>query len=371
METNLTIELKSTSKRFVTQLRSVALLILSMLGVCLPSTASAGLLDDIGSALKESAKSVAGVVDGAITKAKQQGEVKMSPEEFVRRHEANEAARKGNAKIHDAVVANDLVAFDAELRNRSAINAPNGSGMTPLFLASVFGRVEMVDKLIALRANIDQRDALGYSPLFQSWIALQYATTVGATDYAARLMTIQKKLVDRGATYESANKYGVTAPLFWLLETNSDRAYARGRMEEIPDIGLDDEAVWAGMLNRMNLNRTYDFTGEIFANGSTLLHVAAKGCRVNLVKMLLRNGANGSIRNEAQRPCTQLGLKNDHDNPGTCVGSSLVGRTAAEEALSHAQRTFLVRGAYDSAGALTWTDVSPRCKATYDALTGR
>lgn len=359
-------KLVSISNRLAGLSRSVAFLAMFTLGAGLPNLARAGFFDDIGSALKEGAKSVVGVVDGAISKATQQGDAKMSPQEFVRRHEANDAWRKGNAKIHDAVVANDLAAFDAELRNRNTLNAPNENGMTPLYLASVLARVQMVEKLIALKANINQRDTLGYTPLFQSWVVLQYAAVTAANEYAERLKVIQGKLVARGASYETANNAGVTPPLFWLLDTNRQYSPSRNNIDDIPDMSPGNESVWQSMLSRMNVNRTYEFRGEPFADGSTLLHVAAKGCRANLVRMLLENNADPTVRNQAIRPCRRLGLEYNHDSsPTSCVGSPLVGRTAVEEVIGEHAEYSMREGRFSLSGA------SPRCKATYEALTGR
>lgn len=61
----------------------------------------------------------------------------------------------GNSKLHFAILFNDNVLFDAQIVQEAAsVNTSNKHGQTPLYLAVMYGRKNMVEKLLNLE-NID------------------------------------------------------------------------------------------------------------------------------------------------------------------------------------------------------------------------
>ena len=54
---------------------------------------------------------------------------------------------------------------DLVIRFNAKIDCRNSTGATPLISHTVSGRLEVVKKLVMLKANIDLQDQLGYSAL--------------------------------------------------------------------------------------------------------------------------------------------------------------------------------------------------------------
>jgi ankyrin repeat protein len=66
------------------------------------------------------------------------------------------------SSLHDAARAGDLAQVERLLAQGSAINAPDGTGKTPLMLAAIHGHAAMVGRLLVLGANpsLIDRDGL-------------------------------------------------------------------------------------------------------------------------------------------------------------------------------------------------------------------
>jgi ankyrin repeat protein len=74
-----------------------------------------------------------------------------------------------SAEIHSAVRAGDLPKIQAMLKEKpSLVNSKNSGGATPLLLAASTGHREVVELLLASKADINGRDFDGVTPLHRA-----------------------------------------------------------------------------------------------------------------------------------------------------------------------------------------------------------
>ena len=242
-------------------------------------------------------KSVGGALDRATGKAKAKSQnERISAADWPDYWQDNDAYSKGNLPIHSSILKGDVAMFSREMNNRPNVNAPNTHGMSPLYIASVTGRLEMVKDLLSAKANVEQRDIQGYSPLFQTWIAAQYAHAGQVKEYAPIYEEIIDRLRKAGASFNTAINNGLTPAMWWLMKTDEWSDQKEGKFETTLDAVANDPS-WTSLLSLVEINRKFDLRPGGFANDMTVLHFAAMGCRPNMVTMILKAGGNRGSRN--------------------------------------------------------------------------
>lgn len=242
-------------------------------------------------------KSVGSTLDRAVgkPKSKSQNEI-ISASEWPDYWNDNDVYFKGNLPIHTAILKGDTLAFAREMNNPANRNVPNTQGMSPLYIASVTGQLEMVKTLLSAKANVEQRDIQGYSPLFQTWVAAQYAQAGRVKEYAPIYDEIIERLRKAGASFNTAINNGLTPAMWWLMKTDMWVDQKEGNFETTLDPGASDPS-WTGFLSLIEINRKFDLRPGGFANDMTILHFAALGCRPNMVEMIIKAGGIRSSRN--------------------------------------------------------------------------
>ena len=94
------------------------------------------------------------------------GLVRMStPEEKIR-------LSKLNRQVIRAILNNEQPEFEKVLNENSAMNVSfvSSGKMTPLHTAAAYGRREMCEKLLSMKANVEAKNALGFTPLLSASI---------------------------------------------------------------------------------------------------------------------------------------------------------------------------------------------------------
>ena len=80
------------------------------------------------------------------------------------------------SKVHRAltrsIINNEMGDFDKVLKENSSLNVnfQSSGKMTPLHTAASQGRREMCEKLLAVKANVEAKNALGFTPLLSASI---------------------------------------------------------------------------------------------------------------------------------------------------------------------------------------------------------
>ena len=101
-------------------------------------------------------------------------------------------------QIRDAIMENDLEAVNELIEeNRGIVNIENSARKTPLYIASYFGYIDIVELLVTNGARIDHQDTRG------GWTALCLAASRGH-------LHVVEYLIIQGANVNLKNHYGDT-----------------------------------------------------------------------------------------------------------------------------------------------------------------
>ena len=105
-------------------------------------------------------------------------------------------------QIRDAIMENDLEAVEELIQeNPEIVNIENSAKETPLYIASYFGYIDIVELLITNGARIDHQDTRG------GWTALSLAASRGH-------MHVVEYLIIQGANVNLKNNNGDTALIY-------------------------------------------------------------------------------------------------------------------------------------------------------------
>jgi ankyrin repeat protein len=137
--------------------------------------------------------------------------------------------------LHASIKTNLVLQFRALLnRPQVDVNLVDAHRRTPLHIAAIYGRYDMVLSLLDLGAKSNVRDRFGYTPL-------HYAVNPFKFDLTSSHIMIVTKLLKQGAKASMANKDGIT-PIQWLGKNQHARLITASKaamMYEIAKLLLD------------------------------------------------------------------------------------------------------------------------------------
>lgn len=248
------------------------------------------------------------------------------PPEFLQRSSPN-----GYSKLHFAILFNDIDLFNAQLTERiDLVNVCNVHGHTPLYLAIMHGKEDMVKRLLGL-ANIDLSDETNRTNLLTLAIARGH-------ENIAKLL-IEKGLERDGLQIYMAVEKGQRDVLHMLIEKGVDTAeinYASGRHLKRPlHIAVtrqDREMVEILLRNGADPKTKAKDTGSVLAciadsrelgflefivpllpnlnevdeDGFNLLHYATLKGNAPLVTLLRQSGADLTIQDKNSRTAIDI-----------------------------------------------------------------
>ncbi|WP_265041633.1 ankyrin repeat domain-containing protein [Wolbachia endosymbiont (group B) of Melanostoma mellinum] len=162
--------------------------------------------------------------------------------------DVNARDNRGNTPLHLAVLADKLQVVEKLIERGADINAKNNHGGTPLHWAALNQNVSIVEKLIEKGANVNEKNKYDNVPL-------HYAAFFNGC------LCTAEKLIEKGANVNAKNNDGAT-PLHWAA--------------------LHDNLQVAGLFinKRANVNAKDE-------NGWTPLHTAAARGNLGVVKLIL------------------------------------------------------------------------------------
>ncbi|WP_264719450.1 MULTISPECIES: ankyrin repeat domain-containing protein [unclassified Wolbachia] len=162
--------------------------------------------------------------------------------------DVNARDNRGNTPLHLAVLADKLQVVEKLIERGADINAKNNHGATPLHWAALNQNVSIVEKLIEKGANVNEKNKYDNVPL-------HYAAFFNGC------LGTAEKLIEKGANVNAKNNDGAT-PLHWAA--------------------LHDNLQVAGLFinKRANVNAKDE-------NGWTPLHTAAARGNLGVVKLIL------------------------------------------------------------------------------------
>ncbi|WP_353280593.1 ankyrin repeat domain-containing protein [Wolbachia endosymbiont (group B) of Silvanus unidentatus] len=205
--------------------------------------------------------------------------------------DVNARDNRGNTPLHLAVLADKLQVVEKLIEGGADVNAKNNHGATPLHWAALNQNVNIVEKLIEKGANVNEKNkydnvplhyAAGYGSLSVIEKLIEEGADINAKssngDTPLHLATknshldVLEKLIKEGANVNERNKYG-NIPLHWAA------SYGRlSIVEELINKGADIDA-------KNN-------------NGNTPLHWAVKSSHLEVAKFLISKHADVNAKNK-------------------------------------------------------------------------
>lgn len=167
------------------------------------------------------------------------------------------------------------------------------AGHTLLHVAAAHGQLRLVKELVEVyRADINKPDKQSWSPLHTA----AHHSQIDVFEY----------LVDRGASLYTTTANG-SSPLHYLVRFT--RSSPRGRATQAEAQDVEDRLLEV-------VQKTIDLGADINATnrgGDTPLHLAAARPYFRLIKLLLENKANVSLRNQRGESPVDLAVKEGHE----------------------------------------------------------
>ncbi len=166
--------------------------------------------------------------------------------------------KKGDTPLDDAISSQKTEIAELLLEKGAPVNAIDKDGRTPLYLVAQYGNEHLADLLLAKGANVNAARWDGRTPIF------------GAA--ASNNRAVADWLLSKGAQLDIKDTHANT-PLHVAAQFNNS--------SEVPSWLLD---------HKVDINARND-------KGNTALHLAADTDRLAVAELLLKKGANTSIKN--------------------------------------------------------------------------
>lgn len=191
--------------------------------------------------------------------------------------DVNAKDSEGRTPLHEAAMWGDKDVTLLLLKNGANVNALDNSGKTPIIIAAARNNIEVVKALIDYNADINIADHLDATPL-------HYSSHLGNLE-------ITRLLLDNGADINASGKVGT--PLLVAASCLYDLYYTPNWDE------IESQKI---AVLKILLEKGADINVRN-SEGDTPLHQAAGGGSANIVKFLIENGAEvNALDNKLQTP---------------------------------------------------------------------
>lgn len=185
----------------------------------------------------------------------------------------NKTNNEGDSALHLASQYKSFNCVRLLLQHKSAVDTYNSKLWTPLIYACVYGDIKIVKELIKYGADIEKSDEEGETPVMFAC--------------GNRNITIVKELLKLGASTTAVTKYSNTN-LFMF-------ACIYGHIDIVKKLLRDTNT-------KQDLETADDC-------GNTALMLATRGKHIDVIKLLLKHGANIEARDQNSETATDIALK--------------------------------------------------------------
>ncbi|WP_374699796.1 ankyrin repeat domain-containing protein [Wolbachia endosymbiont (group A) of Limnophora tigrina] len=205
--------------------------------------------------------------------------------------DVNARDNRGNTPLHLAVLADKLQVVEKLIEGGADVNAKNNHGATPLHWAALNQNVNIVEKLIEKGANVNEKNKYDNVPL-------HYAAGYGS-------LSVIEKLIEKGADINAKSSNGDT-PLH-LATKNSHLDVLEKLIKEGANVNERNKygnipLHYAAVYGRLSIVEEFIEKGaDINAknnNGNTPLHWAVKSSHLEVAKFLISKHADVNAKNK-------------------------------------------------------------------------
>ena len=241
----------------------------------------------------------------------------------------------GMTKLHHAVHAGDLGLVESVIESGAIVDSRDENGQTPLHYAAERGFIECMEVLLNHGADLNIIDKFGFSPFLWAVVAGQEGAT-------ARLLAMGADVYSLSANGKSA--LGWAANLGWSRTAETLIAHGARILETRiwqRTLPLQEAVASGNLLTVRLLFNCGEDPNHGNRDGWSAIHLAAEEGHLEIVRFLLKNGANPNAvssysntsplhcaANEGHVSIVRLLLQHGADP----LGSTLHGSTALHHA---------------------------------------
>lgn len=202
----------------------------------------------------------------------------------VNHHDSN-----GYGPLHTAARNRNSPLVELLVKNGADVNGPDADGFTPIFYAAARNHVPTIDMLVKLGAKTDIKDKNGITPLVQSLADGRF--------HAA------KALIDRGSDVNLASGDEGITPLMAI----ATQITAQTRQTHVIQGPAPNVLATTLMKEGAKVN-------AVTKHGVTALMIAAGHDNAPMIGLLLRGGADPSLKNDEGKTALDVAKKALHDD---------------------------------------------------------
>jgi cytohesin len=198
-------------------------------------------------------------------------------------------------ELRSAAMENDVAAAQRLLAGQANINERDASGWTPLHWTAWAGHATMTELLLSHSADVNAKNEAGFTPLHR-------AAERGHVPVAELLLShganVHAKTKDKGNTPLHSAAEGGHVPVAELLLAHGADVHTKSKMGHTPlhSASRKGHVPMAAMLLSHNADLNAKDT-----DGKTALHLAAYWNKYELARFLLANGADNAAKDNTRK----------------------------------------------------------------------
>lgn len=218
----------------------------------------------------------------------------------------------GDTALHEVIKVADMKTFDWLMSQNIDVNVMNDQGSTPLIAACAVNKLEIIEELLEKGADPNKVSKWGNSPLFTATgrgqfemvkILLEHGADPGFIDKDGKNVIHEARPIEFSMGVEKDFKSQIYAIINLLLDEHVDKIDLNKKTKfgtSILSNAVDNETLMYKMIEKgTSSNVQFDTHG-----GMTPLHIACLKGNFPLIELILNNGFDFSVKDNAGSTAT-------------------------------------------------------------------